>query len=833
MALTGKTIGQLTYLQFPTNDTLIPVEYVGDTYHITFSSITYTEGTYSQFVSDATNGVLTPGKFYLMTDFQTCYDQPNFDYNGNPITTGNYKSGSTEPLLLMATATDKFSSTVFSPQYPFDKITYNITWDTTEVTGGPAKGRITERIDEFNNRADYDFRSVQFIRYEAFYSESYYDGTLSIDGVGNVVGVNTQFDLDFSVGQIIGVYNPYDAKIGCFMYYEVVSISGSTNMVVTGGTIVEIANTRYSNSNSAGLSNPFQCNILSSSYTGFSEYYTFEGSSFNTYLGNNNSDGTFLLSNNVFLDGDYRDNYFGGSVINNTFDDDMNNNTCGPDFQNNIITNDFDRNSIGQGFRRNIIACDMADNIIGSNFLSNTLGDDDGPDFDSNFIGNNFQRNFITFSDDDFRNNNIGEDFSDNIIDGSFENNRIAGEFFTNLLLNGFDGNDVGNGFTNNFLDISFYRNNIGVNFYSNNLTGGSFNENVIVGSFYNNNIFDSNFTANHIGYNFYGNNIYANFQNNTNTTLFFSNTIYYQFDNNQIGTQFENNVIGDTGTIGGFAFEKNDIGNTFKSNQFGGCDFGGNVVKDEFLANTITADILYNKIGTGFFLNNINGPMRENTIGNQFQFNTVQGTFYYNTIGSYFNDNVIGDGFGFGGGSYRGNVIGNNFYDNTIGEYFYTNRITDNFTNNTVGEFFQNNDITFNGLNGTDFTTYYNGIANTSSAGGLGGSDGTWVGVTQSSTTLNGTGAIFDITTLGGIVTSIVVTTAGKLYQVGEQLTIDGSSIGGSSNLTITVDTLTTTPLVYLTANCTISNSIDNFAVLTAIDWDTVSWVITTDINQ
>ena len=64
MALTGKTIGELAYLQFPTNDTLIPVEYIGDTYHIAFSSITYNEGTYSQFVAEAGNGILTPGRFY-------------------------------------------------------------------------------------------------------------------------------------------------------------------------------------------------------------------------------------------------------------------------------------------------------------------------------------------------------------------------------------------------------------------------------------------------------------------------------------------------------------------------------------------------------------------------------------------------------------------------------------------------------------------------------------------------------------------------------------------------------------------------------------------------
>jgi hypothetical protein len=41
MALTGKTIGELEFLQFPTNDTLLPVEYNEGSYHISFSSITY------------------------------------------------------------------------------------------------------------------------------------------------------------------------------------------------------------------------------------------------------------------------------------------------------------------------------------------------------------------------------------------------------------------------------------------------------------------------------------------------------------------------------------------------------------------------------------------------------------------------------------------------------------------------------------------------------------------------------------------------------------------------------------------------------------------------
>ena len=117
MALTGKTIGQLTYLSGVTTDTLFPVELSGDTYHIAYSAFTnsnYNEGTYDELYSFATGATLTAGSYYLMTDFQTCYDQPNYDSEGDAITVGNYKTGTTEPILLLATSTTGFSPTAVS-----------------------------------------------------------------------------------------------------------------------------------------------------------------------------------------------------------------------------------------------------------------------------------------------------------------------------------------------------------------------------------------------------------------------------------------------------------------------------------------------------------------------------------------------------------------------------------------------------------------------------------------------------------------------------------------------------------------------------------------------
>ena len=590
MALTGKTIGELEYLQFPTNDTLLPVEYIGETYHISFSSITYNEGTYSQFVTEANSGLLTPGRFYLMTDFQTCYDQPNFDSSGNPITTGNYKTGTTEPLLLLAVSTTGFSPTVYSTLYPSDKIKYDITWNTTEVTSSPAKGRITERIDDRNNRADYDFRSVQFIRYDAFLSEVFLDGTVSIDGSGNVVGIRTSFDTDFTVGDIVGIKSSFSNFIGGFSYYEIISITDSTNMVVSGNSYYNEFNVIYSRGTYGGQRSPFQCNITKPDYTGFSEYYTFnENDNYNTYLGDNLNYDTFILSNNVFLNGTYINNTFGGNVIGNTFDDDMDNNTCGPSFQYNIITNDFDDNTVGPNFQRNFIECDMQGNSIVGNFIGNMIGDNDGYDFDFNVVGWNFRDNFITMYDYGFIDNIIGNDFSQNLIHYGFSRNTIGDYFNSNILRN------------------SFYENQIESSFYNNTIRS-SFNNNKIGDSFNN-------------------------------------NTFYSVVNNNVIGSNSYNNIFGDPNNVGFYTFRNNQFGSSMINNYFSG-DTSNNVIGTACLNNNIDTNFSYNKIGSNFQSNAIadgfgfgGGYERGNTIGNG---------FVSNTVGEYFYNNVIADGFYF-----------------------------------------------------------------------------------------------------------------------------------------------------------------------------------------
>ena len=63
--------------------------------------VTLTSLTYDNFRNAIMNNGLTKGAFYEINDFETCYDQPDFDIYGNAITSGNYKaSGNVEPIIV-------------------------------------------------------------------------------------------------------------------------------------------------------------------------------------------------------------------------------------------------------------------------------------------------------------------------------------------------------------------------------------------------------------------------------------------------------------------------------------------------------------------------------------------------------------------------------------------------------------------------------------------------------------------------------------------------------------------------------------------------------------
>ena len=706
--------------------------------------------TYAELQTLISNKELIPGSYYNIVDYKTFYDRPDYDKYKSPIAVSNasYVDGGGGIIMVLATSPNTLAEEAYDLTFPKDKIKYDVNYSTTE-SGNPALGRITERIDEWGNRADYDHRNITFKRYLLRTYDRYNPllGTVELQGDGTVVGTLTNFT-SLSAGQVIAIRNSNET------FYEIVSISGDTLMTVTGETVTATGGGGYEifNANMNSQDSYYPNNI--DGQLNYALYKTFDqaesGNCYNTYIGDhakyfiNEGIGDFLLANNVLKSGRYESNTIGDSSYNNTFNDDCTSNQIGYAFRNNITDDDFDSNVIGNFFENNIITANFQYNQIGYDFNNNIIINSS---FYRNRIGNSFNGNWI---DGDW-----GFDFQNNNIGNQFQNNQIYKQFYKNFILNGYNNNQTWD---------EFYGNKV----------GNGFND----------------------------------------------NEIYNQFYDNQILDYFDNNTIGDLGAIGNYNFDNNVIGNNFK----------GNISLGNFYGN---------QIGNSFVSNNTQDGFRDNVIGNNFFSNNIDINFGYNTIGYGFSSNTVANDFGYGGGQASGNKIGNEFTNNNIGEYFYDNTIADSFQNNTIGDdfennkidkafqsnqigfLFRNNDVKVPFFIGTNFVTNQGNILSftNNTPNGL---DNVYTNVNpNSSSTAYGINASFDVTVSGGIVTSVVINNIGVLYQGGDQLTINGSQLGGTNGVDDLIISVTNASIPYVNKNvsCTIFLDEDTAVFLYYID--------------
>jgi hypothetical protein len=589
-----------------TSNNTIPIDNNFFTQKISLSAITeYVQNNitttvfttnYNELRSMITGSSLNAGSYYLITDFQTCYDQPNFNNVGDPIVTNNYKTGNTESLLLLATSTTGFSPTVYSTLYPEDKITYDITWDTTEVTSSPAKGRITERIDNFNNRTDYDHRSILFKRYRgySYNKNSPLAGLIGINGITGTTGIlygntGTTFNSNISSGSIIAIPNLNPS------FFEVISVASNSLAIISGVTISGTDSAPYYSASDDGIMSYYQPNVRQNAVV---ERTTFGNTiAINNYIGNYANlyewnGNPFILANNVFIDGSFINNTIGNNSYNNTFNDDCDSNQIGDGFYNNSTNDDFDGNIIGDNFNNNYITANFNNNRIGSDFDFNIL------------LGGSFYRN------------NIGNDFNNNVwTNGDFQNNEIGNQFNNNNIYDDFYNNDIGNGYNQNESYSQYFRNLIG-NGYNGNTVYSVFYENNIEHVFYNNTIG----TILTIGtYNFSGNRIGNDFENNN---------CYGSFAYNTIGTNFNYNEVQDGFGFGGSSSQGNRIGNYFENNTIGEY-FYNNTIPDNFYNNTIGEYFQWNVVNT--YVNNVDFTINYGIIT----------AFTYTTLGTGTTDGI------------------------------------------------------------------------------------------------------------------------------------------------------------------------------------------------
>jgi len=641
-----------------------------------------TEVTYLELLSLVTGGTLTTGSYYLITDFQTCYDQPDYDYNRNPIiTSGNSKTAEIAPIIVFAISSSTLDENAYQPSYPNDKIKYDITFAATERTGSPAKGRITERIDEFNNRTDYDHRTILFKRYR-YYEINFsnpYQGTVEVSVVSStemvVSGTGTNF-LSISLGTEVG----FDTNNNEYRVYRVTNVVSDTEMTITGLTNITLSfGTKMYSADWDEYSSYYQNNVDDPTLL-FEEYYTFNGDNdYNNYIGNHANlyqwnENDFILANNVFHTR-FISNKFGDGCFNNTFFDDCYNNTVGNDFYNNITDDDFDGNVIGNYFYNNRITSNFQYNRIGENFYNNYI------------VQNSFYRNNIM---NDFRYNEIsGGDFQNNEIGNQFNQNKIKEQFYKNDIGNGFNLNNIYWGAYGNLIGNGFYQNDIYCEFYDNT-----------IGEYYGGNTLGD---INNLGnFNFYRNRIGNNFNNNT---------IRQDFQNNQIGNQFNNNFANGN-------FYKNVIGNGFSYNQNIGYDFYGNHIGNEFNDNELIGDYFYNNtIGEYFESNSISYLFNNNQIGNRFENNTLGDTQYFNWDNTSI-ENLTGRTYG----TFYDSLYGDDGVNN-LGNIILGKELIMNFSRNSgttitggnlvIGETYEITNVAFVGGDFSNVADVIDGIIN------------------------------------------------------------------------------------------------------------------------
>lgn len=617
---------------FITNGVLSGTTFYGDGSNLTGisgGSASVISVTYSELTDMITGNTLSHGSFYLISDFKTCYDRPEYYTDNSSKTSGatTYVQGSIEPIIVLGTSSNTISSTAYQPTYPNDRIQYDWTWNQTEISLGAAYGRITERIDEFGNRTDYDHRTIEFIRFESFDK----GGTLTglINGfdctTGVLVGNGTLFLSEIQNGDVL-LFEWQNGYVGV----NVISASTDTELVVTiDPTFTAIVFENGTIPFYKGL-NLEEFHEYKESYIGqkilnnFITIPTFnlDGSAIHNYIGDYSrfyiegslSNSGFLLANNVFYSENSRvySNIIGDRSYNNNFTYWFLRNTIGGRFYNNVgRANGFYSNSIGEYFNNNKINDSFYSNSILESFERNNLFSS----FYSNTIKNNFSNNLI-FSQ--FYLNQIGTDFTDNTISNN-----------NNINIYEFKNNKIINGFSNNFI-LQFENNNIENNFYQNTSTS-TFSNNV-VGYDFKGNLMVNDFSNNIIAYSIGGNNFSGSTYQNLFGPYIFNNDFLGSLYGNKLSGWFYDNLIGDNFNNNYFNFNtyQNIIGSYFGSN-ISGLNFYENNIGDYFGYDD--GDNRPNRIGDNFTQNEIGNRFCDNNISNNFIRNTIANSFQYNNL--------------------------------------------------------------------------------------------------------------------------------------------------------------------------------------------------------
>jgi len=444
---------------------------IGNTIHefMFIDSNTTFEKTYAELVNEVASSGLTGGASYLMTDFQTIYDRP--DYSGSSVTRAPViltVTAATEPLVLRAISETQFDPRVVSTLFPDDIIHYEFDYNTTFINSAPAKGRIIYRKDSNGNITDYDHRNITFKRYDRSGSGVYiYTWNSGSDNSSLISPIQIANSFNVTFGDCVKYLEyPLNPDYG-FGFNLPNNIIGSDSANVTFGSFVK-DNTFGTNYESCTFGNYYWANIFGNNYayTSFANYYAFN------IFGNNhnsNSFGNSYISNS--FGNTYQNNNFGNSYSSNQFGNTYRSNQFGNNYITNIFGNTYNYNNYNNNYDNNNFGNTYQDNNFGSNYIVNIFGNL----YSKNTFGN-------TYNDNDFgyqlRWNNFGNDYTTNDFistnsGATFVHNSFGHRYEDNSFSGNTENCTIGSYFQRNSISSTFKSNNIVSAFYDNIITSG------------------------------------------------------------------------------------------------------------------------------------------------------------------------------------------------------------------------------------------------------------------------------------------------------------------------------------------------------------------------
>ena len=309
--------------------------------------------TYEELATMRSNGTLTQGQTYRITDFVT-----------TTAASGTQSAGHAFDVIVIALSTNLLSEEAFAIAHENDtyfqncklggwKLKYCLDNDTNRFAWADSengKGVIYWMKDEFGNECPYDFKNIMFARYKITAIE------------GTATDLVNQY-LGFSDIQNSSMVYPSGATLSTTAVYRYTFdyLSGTTSKDTSIYQMSQSAIRVHDNEiKTYFVDKKQQLNNITIGGTSFSDCYG------NVYETQNRN---WAIAANTY------GNHVGTNGFNNSVGQSFQYNTVGNNFYYNSVGNNFYYNSVGNGFGSNTVGQYFHDNTVGNSCSSNTIAD--------------------------------------------------------------------------------------------------------------------------------------------------------------------------------------------------------------------------------------------------------------------------------------------------------------------------------------------------------------------------------------------------------------------------------------------------------------------------